>query len=150
MAPKMSKLNVFAFTLAIPLTTAIDNGLGQKPPMGWRSWNLFGANVNQDLLQGIMDGMVSKARTVDGVPTSLCDLGYCDVGLDDNWQECGAYGSENFTYHAENVRTLSCCETLLYFVSPSPHKKRKCLFQYLFHYSFIHSFTELMFLFILF
>lgn len=23
-------------------------------------------------------------------PTSLCDLGYCDVGLDDHWQKCGA------------------------------------------------------------
>jgi len=111
----MSKLNVFAFTLAIPLTTAIDNGLGQKPPMGWRSWNLYGANVNQDLLEGIMDGMVSKARTVDGVPTSLCDLGYCDVGLDDNWQECGAYGSENFTYHAEDVNKLS--QLLFFFFS---------------------------------
>ena len=30
---------------------------------------------------------------VDGVATSLCDLGYCDVGLDDNWQECGSYGT---------------------------------------------------------
>ena len=27
-------------------------------------------------------------RNVNGKPTSLCDLGYCDVGLDDNWQEC--------------------------------------------------------------
>jgi hypothetical protein len=44
------------------------------------SWNLYGANVNQSLIQGIMDGMVSKARMVDGKPTSLCDLGYCDVG----------------------------------------------------------------------
>ena len=35
-----------------------------------------------------MDGMMRKDRTVDGVPTSLCDLGYCDVGLDDNWQQC--------------------------------------------------------------
>ena len=36
--------------------------------------------MNQSLIQGIMDGMVSKARMVDGKPTSLCDLGYCDVG----------------------------------------------------------------------
>jgi len=36
---------------------------------------------------------------VDGKPTSLCDLGYCDVGLDDNWQECGHYGPNNLTYH---------------------------------------------------
>lgn len=53
-------------------------------------------------LSQIMDGMVSKNRTVDGVPTSLCDLGYCDVGLDDNWQLCGSYGPQNYTYHDEN------------------------------------------------
>ena len=65
--------------------------------MGWRSWNLYGANVNRGLIEGIMDGMVSKKRSVDGVPTSLCDLGYCDVGLDDNWQKCGAgVGGNNY------------------------------------------------------
>ena len=43
-----------------------------------------------------MDGMVKKTRKVDfgdgkgPVPTSLKDLGYNDVGLDDNWQKCGA------------------------------------------------------------
>lgn len=49
----------------------------------------------------VMDGMVSRKRTVDGKPTSLCDLGYCDVGLDDNWQLCGSYGQDTFTYHNE-------------------------------------------------
>jgi hypothetical protein len=52
-------------------------------------------------MTSIMDGMVSKKRMVDGKPTSLCDLGYCDVGLDDNWQECGAYGSDKNTFHNE-------------------------------------------------
>jgi len=83
--------------LAAP-SVAIDNGLGRTPPMGWRSWNLYGANVNQKLIEGIMDGMVSKKRKVDGVPTSLCDLGYCDVGLDDNWQDCNA-GMDGYHYH---------------------------------------------------
>lgn len=74
----------------IVLASANDNGLAITPPLGWRSWNLYGANVNQSLIQSIMDGMVKKDRMVDGVPTSLCDLGYCDVGLDDNWQACGS------------------------------------------------------------
>lgn len=73
--------------------------------MGWRSWNLFGADVNQGLIEGIMDGMVSWTRTVDGVPTSLCDLGYCDVGLDDNWQKCGA-GAEGYHYHDADGRPI--------------------------------------------
>jgi len=81
---------------------AIVNGLGVKPPMGWRSWkwvsprprrgdaaalharnafsptplpSLYGADVNQQLIQGIMTAMTSRRNTVDGVPTSLLDLG---------------------------------------------------------------------------
>jgi hypothetical protein len=33
-----------------------------------------------------MDAMVSTKRAVNSVPTSLLDLGYSDVGLDDAWQ----------------------------------------------------------------
>merc|ERR1719426_371848 len=77
---------------------ANDNGLAKTPPLGWRSWNLYGANVNQQLIMSIMDGVVAKTRTVDGKPTSLCDLGYCDVGLDDNWQNCKA-GADGNHYH---------------------------------------------------
>ena len=33
-----------------------------------------------------MDAIVNRSRLVDGVPTSLADLGYSDVGLDDAWQ----------------------------------------------------------------
>jgi len=65
--------------------------------------NLFGANVNQSLIESIMDGMVRKDRTVDGVKTSLCDGGYCDVGLDDGWQKCDHYGpTKELTWHDDN------------------------------------------------
>jgi alpha-galactosidase len=84
--------------VAILGVAANNNGLASLPPMGWRSWNLYGANVNQEVIEKIMDGMVSKKRTVDGQPTSLCDLGYCDVGLDDNWQDCKA-GTGGNHYH---------------------------------------------------
>ena len=39
-------------------------------------------------MEGIMDQMAVKNRTVDGKPTSLVDLGYHNCGLDDNWQAC--------------------------------------------------------------
>jgi len=78
-----------AVTLCSISVRANDNGLALKPPLGWRSWNLYGNNVDQGLITSIMDGMVKRTRLVDGKPTSLCDLGYCDVGLDDNWQSCG-------------------------------------------------------------
>ena len=73
--------------------------------MGWRSWNLYGHDVDQKLIEGIMDGMVKKRPLPDGSGTSksLCDLGYCDVGRDDNWQLCGQYPTAvkgvNYTYH---------------------------------------------------
>ena len=41
--------------------------------------------MNQDLIQRTMDGFATKKRSVDGKVVSLCDIGYCDVGLDDNW-----------------------------------------------------------------
>lgn len=53
-----------------------------------------------------MQGMVRRDRLVDGKPTSLCDLGYCDVGLDDNWQACGSYGEEGYTYHHPDGRPI--------------------------------------------
>jgi alpha-galactosidase len=53
-----------------------------------------------------MDGIVSRSRMVNGVPTSLRDLGYSDVGLDDAWQKCGNYGSDNNTYHDESGRPV--------------------------------------------
>ena len=49
-------------------------------PLGWRSWNLYGANVDQDLIMSQMTAIVSRKRTVNGVPTSLADLGFKDVG----------------------------------------------------------------------
>jgi hypothetical protein len=84
---------------ASAVVVALDNGLGVAPPRGWRSWNLYGANVNQDLIEGIMKGMTSRKRMVDGKPTSLQDLGYVTVGLDDNWQLCGDYAPHGYTYH---------------------------------------------------
>lgn len=92
---------VTLLALALQSVNANNNGLASLPPLGWRSWNLYGANVNQDLIEGIMDGMVSKERMVDGVPTSLCDLGYCDVGLDDNWQKCGGGAGGNHYHDAD-------------------------------------------------
>lgn len=90
------------FALLLPcLAVANDNGLARLPPMGWRSWNLYGAHVSQDLIMGIMDGMVKRTRLVDGKPTSLCDLGYCDVGLDDNWQNCKAGANGNHYHDAD-------------------------------------------------
>lgn len=78
---------------------AADNGRAMKPPMGWRDWNQYQAAINQDTMIATFDALVDRSRTVDGVPTSLADLGYSDAGLDDAWQNCGSYGPNNYTYH---------------------------------------------------
>lgn len=87
--------------LFIPFVVAIDNGLGITPPMGWRSWNLYGRNVNQKLIMDQMTALVTKKRMVNGKLMSLKDLGYTDVGLDDAWQKCGSYGPNKNSYHEE-------------------------------------------------
>ncbi|HXU61009.1 MAG TPA: glycoside hydrolase family 27 protein, partial [Polyangia bacterium] len=50
--------------------------LGATPPMGWNSWNLFQCNINEKLIQGIADAMVSSGMQA---------VGYQYVNLDDCW-----------------------------------------------------------------
>ena len=36
------------------------------------------------------EALVAKNRTVNGKSgMSLCDLGYCSVGVDEGWEQCG-------------------------------------------------------------
>ena len=71
-------------------------------PRGWRSWNAVAEDVTQSFILRQVDALVARRHSVDGKPTSLCDLGYCDVGLDDNWQKCGSYGADELKYHEED------------------------------------------------
>jgi alpha-galactosidase len=53
------------------------NGLSLTPPMGWNSWNRFACNVNEQLVRGAADSLVS---------TGMRDAGYQYVVIDDCWQ----------------------------------------------------------------
>mmetsp|Transcript_71242 Transcript_71242/g.87389 ORF Transcript_71242/g.87389 Transcript_71242/m.87389 type:complete len:428 (-) Transcript_71242:1030-2313(-) len=79
--------------ILISLVNSVDNGLGLKPPLGWRSWNAYHGGINQDLIVKCIDAVTDTSRLVDGVPTSLADLGYNRVGVDDNWQTCDSNGN---------------------------------------------------------
>ena len=94
--------SILLILISIIYIHAINNGKGIKPPMGWRSWNLYNSNVDQDLILSQMNGITSRNRLVNNQYTSLADLGYLDIGLDDAWQLCGNYGSNNYTYHDDN------------------------------------------------
>ena len=55
--------------------------------MGWRSWNAFGNRITQTMMLEASEAMVAKNRTVGGHSgqLSLCDMGYCSVGVDEGW-----------------------------------------------------------------
>ena len=44
------------------------------PPMGWNSWNTFGADINEQLIRDTADKMVERG---------LLDLGYEYLVIDD-------------------------------------------------------------------
>ncbi len=50
--------------------------IARKPPMGWNSWNTFGANINEDVVKETAKAMVD---------TGLRDAGYEYVVIDDCW-----------------------------------------------------------------
>lgn len=54
------------------------NQLAQTPPMGWNSWNKFGCDISEKLIQEMADAMVA---------TGMRDAGYEYVVIDDCWQE---------------------------------------------------------------
>jgi len=72
--------------------------------MGWRSWNAFHLNINDKVVRDIVDAITSRARLVDGKATSLADLGYGRVGIDDGWQACGTGWQGSF--HAKDGTPL--------------------------------------------
>ena len=101
------------FFYCVLAISAKNDGLARTPPMGWRSWNLYAAHVNQTLIEHVMDGVTRRRFSVDGVPTSLADLGYTNVGLDDAWQVCQTQTSSapeedekghKFSFHDDSGR----------------------------------------------
>mmetsp|Transcript_13218 Transcript_13218/g.23511 ORF Transcript_13218/g.23511 Transcript_13218/m.23511 type:complete len:436 (-) Transcript_13218:97-1404(-) len=109
-AGRSPSVNVLAVSLAVWLAcvTAVhgaQDGLARTPPMGWRSWNQYGRNVDDSVIRSTAAAMTvrrdqSGARDADGM--SLLDLGYNDVGLDDFWQACGK-GADGTFHTPEGV-----------------------------------------------
>lgn len=53
------------------------NGLAQTPPMGWNSWNKFACNINEKIIRGAADALVTSG---------MRDAGYAYIVIDDCWQ----------------------------------------------------------------
>ena len=47
-----------------------------RPPLGWNTWNTFGANISEELIMQSADAMVREG---------LLDAGYEYVVIDDIW-----------------------------------------------------------------
>lgn len=66
------------------------NQLAARPPLGWRSWNGWGPDINQPLVMSMMDALLDPQHG------SLASFGYTDVGLDEGWAACGAGANGSF------------------------------------------------------
>jgi alpha-galactosidase len=69
-----------------------NNGMALTPPMTWRSWNQLGWYINESVLLTAAAGLTDTLRPIRGMPpgTSLKDLGYSEVGMDEGWAVCPA------------------------------------------------------------
>jgi len=98
-APQASAVRRMMPTAAPPLLLAVGLAVAQAapplpgrlptPPAGWRSWNQLGGGISQEIMMAMAKGLTDKSRTVGGKPTSLLELGFDRLGMDDNWQACG-------------------------------------------------------------
>lgn len=86
------------FAASGEVAIAIDNGLGITPPRGWRSWNQFDTGIHQELIEAQYAALADRSRHVEGVATSLLDLGYASAGIDDGWQKCNS-GPDGVGFH---------------------------------------------------
>ncbi len=68
-------LGIVAATPSVP--APLDNGLARTPPMGWNSWNHFGCDVSEKLIDETADAIASSG---------MRDAGYKYVVIDDCWQ----------------------------------------------------------------
>ena len=67
-------LTILAFSLG---GTRLDNRLARTPPMGWNSWNHFGCDVSERLIEEEADAIAASG---------MRDAGYRYVVIDDCWQ----------------------------------------------------------------
>jgi hypothetical protein len=65
--------------------------------MGWRSWNCYYADINDEKIKSQVDALV-KPRDVAG--TTLLSLGFKTIGIDEGWEGCNM--GVNGTVHYKN------------------------------------------------
>ena len=66
-----------ALALSAQTSAAPSANLALTPPMGWNSWNKFGCNVSEEMIEKMADAVVKSG---------MKDAGYQYVNIDDCWQ----------------------------------------------------------------
>ncbi len=59
------------------ITLRVGDRIALTPPMGWNSWNVYGAAISDSIVRRIADAMDSLG---------LRDYGYSYINIDDGWQ----------------------------------------------------------------
>lgn len=81
--PRMYIIN---FSLSLGVVAGLENGLGRTPPMGFISWERFGAEID---CTKFPDTCISERLYMEMadaiVSTGLREAGYVYVNIDDNW-----------------------------------------------------------------
>ncbi len=72
----MKKLVLLLFVLILVLSCNKEQ-VTDTPPMGWMTWNMFGGDINEQLIREMADAMVE---------TGMKDAGYEYIIIDDLWQ----------------------------------------------------------------
>lgn len=67
---------IAGISLLILCVSALDNGQGRKPPMGWNPWNKYGCQINETLIMATADTLVESG---------LAAAGYVYLNIDDCW-----------------------------------------------------------------
>ena len=70
----VSTLLIFCLPLALALTRPDD--VGRLPALGWKSWNAYGCDIDENKILAAANAMVSKG---------FKDAGYNFVNIDDCW-----------------------------------------------------------------
>lgn len=70
-------LGVVCISAATRTVLADANELAATPPMGWNTWNKYGADISEKLVMNAADAMVSSG---------MKDAGYTYIVIDDAWQ----------------------------------------------------------------
>lgn len=89
----LSNVLLVILTRLVVSVSALDNGLGLTPPMGWNTWNTFACEIDEFLIKDTAAIMVSEG---------LVELGYDYLNLDDCWMSHDR--SVNSTYQADPIK----------------------------------------------